>query len=249
MARVTVVAELGINHGGNPALAEHMIRLAKQAGCDAVKVQSYGVEDTPADHPYKDVLDAAVIWPWLDRLAEFAHKQGLLFGVTPSSLDGVAGAVDAGADYLKNASENLRRHDLIHAMLETELDTWVSTGMGTEDEIDAIPMGTKRMLCTSLYPCPLEEVNLDRLHWGYDGFSDHTIGWRAAMLSVPYGVEMIEKHFTYDKEAEGADHKWSADIHTMDFLVRMVREAEKIMGNGELGFVPAEAGMRAAILA
>jgi len=249
---VIVSAELGINHQGDPNIATRMIRAAKKAGCDAVKIQSYTRKDIPDDSPYLDVLEPAQIWQHMRMLSEVASSEGLLFGVTPSSIEGVQQAVDAGADFLKNASENLRRLDLIQAMLDTGLPTWVSTGMGTEKEILAVPHKAKLMLCTSLYPCPDWSANLARLWnpWMYfQGFSDHTQGTLAAAVAAALGVEMVEKHFTLDTTMSGPDHWFSADPVEMRWLVDDVRRVETLMGSSEVGFAPGEAEMRAAILA
>lgn len=238
---VTVVAELGINHNGDPEIAEEMIDAAQLAGCGAVKVQSYRCADfLPRDYPDWDLLERCEIWPHLKRLASCAHDFGLQFGVTASSVTGVGEAVDAGADYLKNASDAILRLDIIKAMVDTGLPVWVSTGMASPAEIDAVPSGTNLMLCTSMYPCPDIQVGLDRLGWGYKGFSDHTVGVWAAALAVTYNIEVIEKHFTLDHDMNGPDHGFSANPDEMAALVDAVRRSERIMGSGELGYMPGE---------
>ena len=132
--------------------------------------------------------------------------------------------------------------------METGLPTWVSTGMASVAEIDAVLAypgdNLKLMVCTSMYPCPDDQVNLDRLGWGFKGFSDHTVGWTAACVAASYRIEMIEKHFTLDRGNEGPDHWFSADPWDMALLVGAVRRAEKIMGNGDLGFMPGEVEAR-----
>jgi N,N'-diacetyllegionaminate synthase len=131
MAKVTISAELGINHNGDPEIAERMIDAAAECGADAVKVQSFRCKDfLPEGHPDWGLFEQCEIWPYLERLTNHAHSKGLLFGVTASAIYGVQEAVECGADFLKNASDAILRHDLIEAMLATGLPTWVSYGDG-----------------------------------------------------------------------------------------------------------------------
>jgi N-acetylneuraminate synthase/N,N'-diacetyllegionaminate synthase len=243
-----ISAELGINHNGNPEIAEDMIVAARKSGAGAVKVQSYREEDIPADNPEPQALIACQIWPYLERLSNCAHENNLLFGVTASSIAGVYEAVSVGADFLKNASEAILRLDLIEAMLETGLPTWVSTGMASVAEIDAVLSlpgdNLKLMVCTSMYPCPDGQVNLDRLGWGFKGFSDHTQGHMAACLAASYRVEMIEKHFTLSHLMDGPDHWFSADPAGLRYLIQSVCRAEVLLGSGDMGFMPGEAEAR-----
>lgn len=227
-----VVAELGINHGGDLDTALFMIRAANGCGCDAVKVQSYRTKDfLPKDHVDYAMFERCEIWPHLEQLADEAHRFDLKFGVTPQIAPDAHEAATV-ADYLKVGSDCLTHHRLINACLGTGLPTWVSCGMGTWDEIEQIPRGAKRMLCTSLYPCPPDQANLIRLGslFGFEGYSDHTEGIEAATVAAGCGVEMIEKHFTLDKQADGPDHFFSADPDEMAALVQAVRKASLLYG-------------------
>jgi len=90
--------------------------------------------------------------------------------------------------------------------------------------------------CTSLYPAPLDSLNLSTIGWlkeryGYDvGFSDHSLGSDAAFLSVGAGATLIEKHFSLDHSQPGFDHKISLNIMGFKEMVERVRVAEKMMG-------------------
>ncbi len=242
-----ISAELGINHAGDPDVAERMIRTAKLCGADAVKVQSYRCSDfLPEGHPDWALFERCEIWPYLERLVKCAHDQGLQFGVTASSVVGAYEAHAIGADFLKNASDAILRHDIIDAMLQTGLPVWVSTGMADWEEIRDVVnhlQAWNLMLCTSLYPCPDDQANLARLAETnvFRGFSDHTQGWLAACLATALGVEMIEKHFTLDKKADGPDHWFSADPRELQLLVHQVQRTQTLLGDGKLGYMPSEA--------
>lgn len=227
---VQVVAELSINHGGDVDVAMEMIRAAKDSGCDGVKLQTYRAEDfLPAGHEDFGMFKRAEIWPHLGLLVRYAHDVGLTIGTTPTSIEGVAEAVEAGVDFLKNGSDFLLRHDLIEAMLGTGLPVWVSTGMAYDQEILMLPKGVNLMLCTSLYPCPDEDVNLTRCgDYFFRGFSDHTAhGSVAAVLAVGAGVEMIERHFCL---GDGPDVEWSLEPEEMTDYVADIRRAETMLG-------------------
>lgn len=244
---IQAIAEVGINHGGSVATAERMIHAAKDCGCDGVKVQSFRCHDfLPEGHPDWPMFEQAEIWPWLPQLADLSHRLGLVFGVTPQSVEGVEEAVDCGADYIKIGSDQLLRHDMIREALETGLPVWVSTGMASPDEIRAVEaLGPVRlMLCTSLYPCPPESVNIQRLKSPmYQGFSDHTEGTAAATLAgylLATRDAMYERHFTLDKTADGPDHWFSANPFEMAGAVEALRLGRVMRGGGLAGFVPAE---------
>jgi N-acetylneuraminate synthase/N,N'-diacetyllegionaminate synthase len=122
----------------------------------------------------------------------------------------------------------------------------ISTGMGTLDEIkDAVQTikkaGNKNIIilkCTSLYPTPPEEANLNQIKTLEKlfpdciiGFSDHTDGSTAAAISVIQGAKVIEKHFTLNKNLPGPDHWFAVDTAELALLVKQAHEAEKMLGN------------------
>jgi pseudaminic acid synthase len=120
----------------------------------------------------------------------------------------------------------------------------ISTGMANVDDIN-LAIETSQSAgnndislfqCTSLYPAPLDSLNLSTIGWlkeryGYDvGFSDHSLGSDAAFLSVGAGSTLIEKHFSLDPGQPGFDHKISLNIVGFKEMVERVRVAEKMMG-------------------
>lgn len=230
---VTIVAECSINHGGNPTVAVEMFRAAAAAGCDGVKLQTFRASDfLPQGHPDFAMFHNAEIWQHLRPLVKEAHELGLQIGTTPTSIEGVKEAVEAGVDFLKNGSDFLLRTDLIEAMLATGLPTWVSTGMATLREIYNVDIRARKMLCTSMYPCPDEEIHMERFRSGrFKGFSDHTAhGSVAAVMAVAHGARMIERHFCVARTAESPDAAWSLTPQEMTWYVTDIRRAEKMIG-------------------
>ena len=92
--------------------------------------------------------------------------------------------------------------------------------------------------CCSNYPAALEEVNLKamasmRERFGcVVGYSDHTMGNEVACLAIGMGAKVLEKHFTYDVEAPGPDHKASLSPTELKEYIAVVRKSEMILGDG-----------------
>jgi pseudaminic acid synthase len=120
----------------------------------------------------------------------------------------------------------------------------MSTGIAREEDIrEAVDacrrMGNEQIIllkCTSSYPTPLEEVNLNtipliREKFGVQvGLSDHTLGYSVPMGAVAFGAVLIEKHFIMDRSIGGPDSAFSMEPSEFEQMIRNVREVEKAMG-------------------
>lgn len=261
---VYVVAEIGINHNGDITLAKEMIQAAAQAGADAVKFQNYRTEDFLPDRAqtYTYISQGKeVTEPQYDmfkrceltrkdvlELAECAKSYNVDFHSTPTNTQGIQDLIAAGVGVLKNGSDYLPNLPLIKAMGETGLPTVLSTGMAVmsdiEDAVNAFrETGNEKLVllhCTSAYPTPDEDVNVQRvktLEQTFEclsGFSDHSEGHTAAVLSLAYDACWIEKHFTTDRNLPGPDHRFSMDPDELNLLVKSVRAAEKQIGTPQI---------------
>lgn len=262
--RVLLVAEIGINHNGDMSLAEKMIRAAASAGADAVKFQNYRTEDFLSDRTLKYTYASQgreITEPQFDMFkrcelsrADLAHLKKCCdaahveFISTPTGEDGIIILKETGAAWLKNGSDYLGHLPLIRAMARSDIPTILSTGMATGEEIsDAVRAfrgaGGRNLVllaCTSVYPAPSGCLNLRRIrvlareHGCPTGFSDHSVGWEAAVAATCLGACMVEKHFTTDRNLPGPDHWFSSNPAEFAELVRRVREAEKMLGSGDL---------------
>ncbi len=236
-----VVCELGLNTNGSLDTALRMVEAAAEAGADGIKVQAYDTHDfLPEGHPdWAMFADNRLTWAEIVRVQAATKEAGLLFGATPTSLDGVQRLAEMGVDWLKNGSDYLLRHDMIEAMLDTGIETWVSTGMATWEEIRAIPRSAKVMACTSLYPCPDYNANLARLRIArYDGYSDHTESLNTAALCLALGAEMYETHLTTDKRMVGPDHAFSRNPDELRLITEQVWQAKILLGESKVAISP-----------
>lgn len=266
-----LVAEIGINHNGDAALAARCIDAAADAGADAVKFQNYRTEDFVADRSLTiayehgerrivesqyDLFKRCELAPTeLAALKAHADARGAIFHSTPTSEAGIADLLRLGVCVLKNGSDYLTHLPLIEAMGRTGLPTVLSTGMATLAEIDDAVRafrgtGNDRLVllhCTSSYPTPPHDANLRRIEtlrraFGCPvGFSDHTDGVACAIASAALGACWIEKHFTLDKSLPGPDHRFSADAEEFAELAAGVRTAWQALGSPDITPVESEA--------
>lgn len=268
--RAFLIAEIGINHNGDMALAERMIHAAAEAGADAVKFQNYATEDFLTDHTLtytyrnegREITESQFAMfkrcelstADIARLKRCCDAARVAFFSTPTSNAGVDALRAVGAAWLKNGSDYLGHLPLIRHMARSGLPTILSTGMATETEIaEAVEAfrgagGSELVLlaCTSAYPTPAADVHLRRIpelarrFACASGFSDHTAGWEAAVAAVCLGACMVEKHFTTDRTLPGPDQWFSSDPVEFAELVRRVRAAETMLGKADLRPATAE---------
>lgn len=249
-ARTIVVAEIGINHGGDRGAAERLVRAAAEAGADAVKFQTYRTaRRVLAGSPIYDLLERCELSFDAQRdLKHLAEALGLEFFSTPFDEECVDFLDSLGVCAFKLASFDIVNGPLARRVIGTRRLLIASTGMASRDEVDAL-VGTTRdasvplvlLHCISSYPTPDECANLRvietlRSRYGVPvGYSDHTLGVDASVLAVAAGAVMLEKHFTLDRNLDGPDHALSADPALMQTLVDRVRSVEQMLGSGALG--------------
>jgi N,N'-diacetyllegionaminate synthase len=267
--KVLIVAEIGNNHEGRMATAEEMVRRAAAAGVDAVKFQTFKTEQyvSPSDQArFERLKRFELTYGEFARLARLARDLELLFVSTPFDLESAAflnGIVSA----FKIASGDNNFAPLIDTIARTGKPILLSCGIATMEELRRAQgtiqrtwreIGIRQELaalhCVSSYPVPPEEANLAAIrHLQRElnctvGYSDHTLGIEAAVLSVAVGARIVEKHFTLDKNASDfRDHQLSADPEEMAGLVHRIRKVETLLGNGQKVRQPSEEPSAAAL--
>ena len=266
-ARTWVVAEIGVNHEGDMDKALEMIRLAAEVGADAVKFQTYKAEkyvSSVQPERLERVKRFELSYDDFRKLAHFAESSGVVFFSTPLHPDDCI-FLDKIAPVIKISSGDLTYRKILETAGRTGKPVILSTGMGSEAEIDEavsvlesvhkdIRSSGKLLLmhCVASYPTSEPEVNLRNMEWLREryhvpvGFSDHTTGSKVCELAVAAGAVAIEKHFTYRREnQEFHDHHISADPTLMGEIIRSVRTVEKVLGTRERSLQPGEvAGLK-----
>jgi sialic acid synthase SpsE len=251
MTSVHVIAEAGTNHNGSVATACRLVDIARLAGADSVKFQLLDPASLYVPRLFKDGRFEA--WDVFERrqrsalsdddyrrIEAYARQAGIPFSC---SVFGVAGCTllrSLDAPYVKIASTDLNYQRLVQEAAETGLRVILSTGMSSLSEVEATvkafeETGSRRLVlmhCVSVYPCPPERANLSFItelgQFGYPvGYSDHTESSGCSMMAVALGATWIEKHFTYDRSAEGFDHAYAMEPEQMAAFVRDIRLAEQ----------------------
>lgn len=265
---VLIVAEIGNNHEGDRVLAEELIAAAADAGAQAVKFQTIlpdklvtAAEVDRLVQLRRLVLDEDAF----GRLADVAARHGVMFLSTPFYLEAVellAPLVPA----FKIASSDNDWLALLERVAATAKPILLSTGMADAATVgrgvaaveavwsdrDIADPGIVLLHCVSSYPTRPEDANLAVIGMLASlgrvvGYSDHTIGIKAAVLAVAAGARVIEKHFTLDKNYSAfRDHALSADPAELSELVAGVREVQVWLGGGEKRLLDCEASVATA---
>ncbi|MCB1178978.1 MAG: N-acetylneuraminate synthase [Leptospiraceae bacterium] len=255
-----IIAEAGINHNGDINLAKKLIDLAKEAGADAVKFQTYNPDTlvtkkaSKAKYQKTDDSDSETFYSMLKKLylpkeafqelSEHAKSRGIIF-MSKAYMEFLDFLVGLGTPALKIDSASIIHLSYVKKIAEYNLPVIVSTGTSTLGEIEKAlevihSTGNKKVVllhCTTAYPTPIEEVNLNvmttlKKSFGtHIGFSDHSEGIEMALASIPLGATVIEKHFTIDKNMEGPDHKASLEPQELKNLVDGVTKIQKGLGS------------------
>jgi len=251
-----IIAEIGSNHNKDKKIAKKMIDEAAKAGVDAVKFQTFRAEKlyskkTPkfskdTVKPFDLIKSIEIPREWHKDLLSYAGNKGLDFLSSPFDYEAVDELDKIGVIAFKIASFEIVDLELIKYVAKKKKTIILSTGMANLGEIeDAINTIKSQgnddiilMHCNSLYPTPVNVVNLNAIETMYSafkvpvGFSDHTLGTNIAIAAVTKGAKVIEKHFTLDRTMSGPDHSFAIEPHELKKLVTEIRDVEKALGNG-----------------
>tara|TARA_B110000881_G_C18588117_1_gene526147 strand:+ start:86 stop:1132 length:1047 start_codon:yes stop_codon:yes gene_type:complete len=241
--------------------AHQLIKIAAHSGADAIKFQTYrtdtvyvenaGSSDYLSKHNIKENINdlfeyLSMPYDMIPKLSKFCKEENILFMSTPFSVND-AKEIDPFVQIHKVASFELNHIRLIEFLAQTKKPIILSTGASTYDEIDfAIKIinnfhnDVSLLQCTSKYPSPIEALNLNiipkmKSKYGITiGFSDHSMDpVIGPTLAIGLGAQIIEKHFTLDKNLRGPDHKFALNPTELNQMISSIRNAEKAKGHDE----------------
>jgi N-acetylneuraminate synthase/N,N'-diacetyllegionaminate synthase len=248
-----IIAEAGVNHNGDVKLAEKLINIAKEAGADAVKFQTWKTEEIVTKKvpkpKYQGARRAGPQYELLKklelserdfkRLAEHAKSVGIIFLSTPEGEKCTDFIDELNVPAFKVGSADLTNHPHLAYVARKSKPIILSTGMATLEEVrEAVEVikkvGNDKIIllhCTSNYPAKLGDVNLRAmltLKKEFElpvGYSDHTRGVGVSIAAACLGAAVVEKHFTLNKTLLGPDHKTSLEPRELAEMVQGIRLA------------------------
>ncbi|GIM45489.1 N-acetylneuraminate synthase [Collibacillus ludicampi] len=264
---VFIIAEAGVNHQGDLNIARRLVDIAVEAGADAVKFQTFKAEKIvtrtaeKAEYQKETTGTNESQFEMLKRLElgfdqhlvlkSYAEERGILFLSTPFDVQSVNWLEELNVPLYKISSGDLTNTVLLHRIAATKKPVILSTGMATIEEIQEAldvlrEIDVCLLHCTTSYPTPFEDVNLRAMQTlrstfqKITGYSDHTLGIEVPLAAVAMGAQIIEKHFTYDKKAEGPDHHASLSPEELKLMIQGIRRVEKALGTPKKELSPSE---------
>ncbi len=248
-----IIAEIGNNHEGNFNIAKKLVKLAAKAGVDAVKFQTFRVEDfinKEEKKRYNQLKKFQLSYNQFKNLKKIANNYNLKFMSTPLDYES-SNFLLKNSELIKIASSDNNFFPMIQNIIKRNKPLIISTGMLNFDEISYLvkkisnKIGKKKLKekvallhCVTSYPVDNENANLNSINYlkkKFDlciGYSDHTLGNEACLYAVSNGAKIIEKHFTIDKRfSKFRDHAMSADFEELREIVKSIRKIEKMKGS------------------
>ena len=256
-----IIAELSANHMNDFDIAVKTIEAMAEAGADAVKFQTF-TPDTitiDCDNEYFQIKqgtvwdgqvlhelyeDAYMPWEWQPKLKKIAEDLGLIAFSSPFDKTSVDFLEDMNVPAYKIASFEITDIPLIEYVASKGKPIIISTGIASFEDIEltiqtCLDAGNNQVAllkCTSSYPAPLDEINLNTIPDMIEkfdciiGLSDHTLGGDVSTAAVALGANIIEKHFILDRKMGGPDSEFSMEPHEFKQMVDSIRNVEKALG-------------------
>lgn len=262
MEHVLIIAEAGVNHNGKLDLAYKLCDAAKEAGVDVIKFQTWNTDlvitknTRMADYQAENLGSSESQYEMLKKLElSYAHFKmikehcdniGIRFLSTADETESLDFLLGLGIDLVKLGSGEITNIPYLRYVGGLHLPVILSTGMSNLAQVATaydtlVKAGAEDISilhCTTNYPCPMDEVNLKAMCTLRDafkcpvGYSDHTMGTEVPVAAVALGAEIIEKHFTLDRDMEGPDHKASLEPAELKLMVQQIRNIEIALGDG-----------------
>lgn len=262
MNKTYIIAEAGVNHNGRLDLALKLCDAAKECGVDAIKFQTWKTELIIAEgtkmaeyqknnlnteeSQFEMLKKLELSYDQFTTIKEYCNKIGIQFLSTADETESLDFLCELGIPFIKLGSGDINNVPYLRYVAGKGIPVILSTGMSSMKDVvfaydtlkEAGADDITVLHCTTNYPCPMNEVNLRSMITIKDtlkcrvGYSDHTMGTEVPVAAVALGAEVIEKHFTLDRNMEGPDHPASLEPHELKEMVRQIRNIETALGNG-----------------
>lgn len=259
---VYFIAEIGINHCGQIALAKQLIKMAKDAGADCVKFQKRVVEESytkaKLDEKYETVNSYGPTYGAHKHVMELSHDEyrelqayanelDIDFIATPCDISSVDFLDSLNVPFFKIASGDLRNKPLIEHIASKGKPIILSTGNSdlktirdTYDFLTKLCSQLVMFVCTSSYPAQPEDIDINvtktyekEFPLAVVGYSGHELGSVITLGAVAVGAKVVERHITLNRTMRGSDHACSLEAKELTELISEIRTLEKVLGSGE----------------
>ena len=262
-----IIAEMSANHNKSLKTAINIIKKAAEVGVDAIKLQTYTADTITLNSKRKEFKisskdsiwkgktlhslyqESYTPWEWHKKLYLEAKKNKILCFSSPFDESAVNFLEELDNPVYKIASSECVDLHLIKKVAQTKKPMIISTGMASKKEIyealDCAKTNGARNIailkCTSTYPAPVDEVNLNtivdmRKEFKCEvGLSDHTLGIGVPLVAISKGATLIEKHFTLSRKINTPDSKFSSEPHEFKQLVEESKQIFSSLGKIKYG--------------
>ena len=264
------IAEISSNHDGDKKKFIKHISLAKKAGCELVKIQTYEADDLTIKTTNKKFILKNGLWKninlwnlykkaetpykWHNDAFKLAKKKKINLFSTPFSIRSLNFLKKFNPPLYKISSFEITDLKLIYEIAKLRKPILLSTGLANIQEIKtAVRIINKFhnnlviMYCVSGYPTPIREMNLKTI-LNYKkifpknliGLSDHTNTIDSALASIPFNIVAIEKHYKINNKIISPDSKFSINSDEMKRLNNLKKDYFLSLGNPKKKIKPTE---------
>jgi len=259
--KITIIAEAGGNHNGSIKKAYKLVDIAKKAGADYVKFQTFKAETLVSKNApkaryqkknvkkishFQMIKKLEMSYEMHVKIIKYCKKKNIKFLSSPFCIDSFNLLNKFKLDFIKIPSGEITNLPLLRHISKFSNNIILSTGMAKLNEIsDAIKIlkNKKRQIillhCNTEYPTPFDDINLKAMlslkkYFKLNvGYSDHSLGVQVPIIAASLGAKVIEKHFTISKKMKGPDHVASLNPKELISMVKLIRSTETILGKSE----------------
>jgi len=235
--KITIIAEIGINWGGDMETARELIRQAKSCGANIAKFQLYSVDALFPDKQimaqgknwYEEVKKTELTKEQAFELANYCEKVGIEFMASAFSLEKLEWLREIGVKRHKVASRMNKDWDYIYKVIAAGMPVLVSVN----DINDWYPYSARQLIplyCVAEYPTEFSKLDFTHMDFNhFHGFSDHTCGIEASMVAMARGAVYLEKHFCLRRDDSNPDMICSVEPDELKRLVVFARKVEEML--------------------
>tara|TARA_B100000029_G_scaffold473429_1_gene514828 strand:+ start:1168 stop:2175 length:1008 start_codon:yes stop_codon:yes gene_type:complete len=244
-----VIAEAGSNFNQSLTVAKQLIDVAVDAKADAIKFQLFSADSlySSTDPEYKLFKQVELNREWIPELYDYANSHNITFLASSFDKKSVDVLENVNIAAHKIASSETTNASLMAYIASKGRPIILSTGMcDLIDVQEAVNICKNNgcdsiaiLQCSTIYPLPIEQANVSvidlyqKIFSAPVGFSDHTMSNIASISAVAKGANVIEKHFTLDKSAEGPDHFYALEPDELKIFISSLHDAYSAIGNSK----------------